>query len=468
MPRFKAAAHTSTPGQRRLVLAIVLLFTLASAYLSLVVVTKAEALLFPGNPIRLPVLGQASRVLPGIDLSGDTSSQARINVLIVGIDRRPSDGPTLTRTDTIEIATIDPRTKSASIMGIPRDLIVKIPMLHGGTYEDRVNTPLVVAQTEHYPQGPIGLMEEVIQNNFGIKIDHYVVIDFSGFQKIIDGLGGIDVNVPTEVYDPYYSASELPGDYNPQHFYPGVQHMNGATALAYSRIRFSSDDLDRIQRQQRVIFATIAKAKSLNVLKNAPTLWANYQSAVQTDISDPQIPGLALLASQVQSRLQAVSLGPYTQPYTTAQGADVLLGNWDAIHKEVQAVFTDQQAPAQTPTPATNVRVEVENGAGINGLAAHVADYLESKGYARAELSAGNPFDKQPHATSEILTVGSASQQTAYLLANWLGIAPANVRKATASETTQLGAGSAPIVVILGTDQDFSKLAPTGTPSSGG
>ena len=99
-------------------------------------------------------------------------------------------------------------------------------------------------------------MKEVLAAEpFNIKIDKYVLIDFKGFESVIDDLGGIDVDVPDEVYDPYYSETELPGDYLPQHFYPGKQHMDGQTALAYSRIRFSSDDLDRIQRQQRVIFA---------------------------------------------------------------------------------------------------------------------------------------------------------------------------------------------------------------------
>ena len=93
--------------------------------------------------------------------------------------------------------------------------------------------------------------------------------------------------------------------------------MDGVTALAYSRIRFSSDDLDRIQRQQRVIFAAIDKAKSLNVLKNAPSLWSKYKDTVKTDISDFQIPGYALLANETKDDIHAVSLGSATAPYTT-------------------------------------------------------------------------------------------------------------------------------------------------------
>src|SRR5205807_1009730 len=122
-------------------------------------------------------------------------------------------------------------------------------------------TIYVAGELGDYPDGGVGLMKDVLKAPpFGIKIDKYVIVDFQGFQRVMDALGGVDVDVPDEVYDPYYSETEKPGDYNPQHFYPGKQHMDGATALAYSRIRFSSDDLDRIQRQQRVIFAAIEKA----------------------------------------------------------------------------------------------------------------------------------------------------------------------------------------------------------------
>ena len=350
-------------GNRLLVLVIILVCALVAAYLTLIVVTRVERLFFPGNPLAVPGGAKISQVLPGVDLSGDTSSEARINVLIVGIDRRASDGTMLTRTDTIEIATIDPHTKSASIVGVPRDLLVDIPRRSGtGTYQDRVNTPLVVAETEHYTQGPIELMKQVIERNFQMTIDHYVLIDFSGFRRVIDALGGIEVNVPTEVSDPYYSESELPGQYNPQHFYPGVEHMDGETALAYSRIRYSSDDLDRIQRQQRVIFATVAKAESLGVLTNAPALWSEYKNAIQTDISDLQVPGYALLAKQVENNIHALSLGPYTRPWVTAEGADVLVGDWPGIRKLMNLVFSDQVTPVSADSLATTTPASALNG----------------------------------------------------------------------------------------------------------
>jgi LCP family protein required for cell wall assembly len=467
VPQFIASPDTRPAGHRKLVFGFILLFAAASVYLSLVIVTRVERLFFPGNPITIPLGTSIGRFLPGID-TGDGAPQRRINLLIVGIDRRASDGAVLTRTDTTEIATIDPATKSATVVGVPRDLIVNIPGRRGGTYQDRINTCLVVAQTENYPEGPMGLMKEVIQNNFHITIDHYVIIDFDGFRKVIDALGGVDVDVPNEVYDPYYSESELPGDYNPQHFYPGVQHMDGETALAYSRVRFSSDDLDRIQRQQRVIFATIAKAESLNLLSNAPSLWQKYKDAIQTDISDFQVPGYALLAKQVEANLHAVSLGPDTTPYTTPQGADVLIGNWDAIQQLVNAVFTDVQPTPNADTTPVPVAVDVENGAGAAGLAGEVVDYLASKGYAAGDLTAANAYDQRTHTKSEIIDGDGTHRGNADLLSKWLGIPAASIRTATPAEKDAFARTGAALLVVLGTDQDFTKLQATAAPTPRG
>ena len=461
------AADPRPAGHRKLTFGLIVVLTLASAYLSLVIVTRVQHVFFPGNGISFPGGSAISRVLPGIDVSGNAGSQQRINVLIVGIDRRASEGSTLTRTDTTEIATIDPKTKAATIVGIPRDLLVNIPGRNGGTYQDRINTCLVVAESEHYPEGPMGLMKEVIQSNFHITIDHYVIIDFDGFRSVINALGGVEVDVPMEVYDPYYSESELPGDYNPQHFYPGVQHMDGETALAYSRIRFSSDDLDRIQRQQRVIFATIAKAESLNVLSKAVPLWHQYKDLVQTDISDFQLPGYALLAKQVEPNIQALSLGPYTAPFTTPEGAAVLVGNWTGIEQLVSSVFTDQQPTRSTGSTPSPLRVEVENGTGTTGLAAQMLDYLASKGYARSDLHAADAFDGRAHATSEIVDIDGTHQQGAYLAASRLGIPAAQVRSATTTEKDVLNRGGAQLLILLGTDLNFTKLTAASVPTGG-
>jgi LCP family protein required for cell wall assembly len=449
----------STGGQRAIIGGAILVFALLSAYLALVIITRVDSIFFPGNELTLPgapVLGSI-----GIDAEGDSGSDEPINILVLGLDRRPREGDTPSRTDTIFIVTVDPKTKSAGLLGIPRDLIVEIPFRSGsGTFQDRINAVYVAGELNGYDQGGIGLMKDVLEAEpFEIDIDHHVIVDFEGFEEIIDALGGIEVDVPEYVYDPYYSETELPGDYLPQEFEEGPQQMDGQAALAYARIRFSTDDLDRIQRQQRVIFAAIEKAKRLNVLSNAEELWNKYKAAIQTDISDLRIAGYALLASQVQDNLVAISLGPATTPYTTREGAAVLIGDPDAVSDIVQSLFSPQPGVAAQPTVAPEpVRVEVQNGTLVDGLASEVVNYIATRGIPIDDLNPANTYDGLAHETTLILDLDGTHERNRLALAGWLDVNPDNARAATPDELALLNGTTADIVVILGDDFDDTVL----------
>ncbi len=463
----------SSKGQRVLIGAAVAIFAVVSAYLALVIITRVDSIFFPGNQITLGRVpgGQAlSGALPGVDDEGTSGNQDPINILVVGIDRRPRDGDSPSRTDTIFIVHVDPKTKTTGILGIPRDLWVDIPYRSGsGTYEDRINTVYVAGELNGYDQGGMELLKEVISNDFSIDINTYVMVDFAGFEEIIDALGGVDVDVPDEVYDPRYSESELPGDYDPQHFYPGTQHMDGSTALAYSRIRFSSDDLDRIQRQQRVIFATIEKAKSLNVLAKAPDLWGKYKDAIQTDISDTQIVGYGLLANQVKDNINAVSIGPATVPCTGPHGEAALCGDEDQIAKIVESIFSEQAVSVSAAPTVDPVDVQVQNATGTSGLAARIVSFIASKGYPVDDLNSANVFDDQAHETTEIIDLDGTHTRNAYLIANYLDLDVGRVREATPTERDAMTGAEAEIVVILGSDVDFDTFiqSPTTTTPGG-
>ena len=202
-------------------------------------------------------------VLPGVDDEGKSGSKEPINILVLGLDRRPRDGETPTPHRHDLRRHVDPKTKSTGILGIPRDLLVRYPARTArhvrGPHQHGVRRRRAERSIERRHRPAEGGHRKTTSTSRSTSTSSSTS---RASRSIIDALGGIDVDVPDEVYDPYYSETELPGDYLPQHFYPGTQHMDGRTALAYSRIRFSSDDLDRIQRQQRVIFAAIDKAKS--------------------------------------------------------------------------------------------------------------------------------------------------------------------------------------------------------------
>ena len=469
-----SARPHSTRGQRIFIGVAIALFAVASAYLALVIITRVDSLFFPGNELKLSSLPVVEQVdLPGVDENGTSGSDDPINILVVGLDRRPSEGDEPTRTDTIFVVHVDPKTKSSTILGFPRDLVVEIPASGGGTYEDRINTAYVAGELTDYQGGGVGLMEEVFYNNFGIEVDHYVLVDFEAFEELIDALGGIDVDVTSEVYDPYYSETELPGDYWPQYFEPGVQHMDGRTALAYARIRFSGDDLDRIHRQQQVIFAAIDKASTLNLFDvgKAKDLWDKYRDTIKTDVGNTQAPGYALLANQVKDNITAVSLGPATQPCTGPGGAAWLCWDEEAVSAIVESVFyTPETAVVAGPTVAPEpVRVEVQNGTGSEGLASRVVRYIAARGYPVDDLNAANTTDGIAHGESLIIDIDGSHEQNRLLLARWLDIDLDNVRAATTDEAATFAGMNADILIILGTDVDYDSLidAETGTTEGG-
>lgn len=437
-----------------------MLFAAISAYLGLVIITRIDNVFLPGRQLTLP--GPVGEVLPGVDAEGTSGGNDPINILVMGLDRRPAEGDEPTRTDTIFILRVDPVNDNAAILGIPRDLIVEIPSEDGSfTYSDRINTVYAAGELGEYDGGGIQLLKDVLgAEPFNIPIDKHVIVDFEGFKELVDALGGIEVDVTEEVYDPTYSHTELPGDYAPQHFYPGRQMMDGETALAYSRIRFSSDDLDRIQRQQRVIFAAIDKAKSLDVLKNPLDLWDNYNDTIETDVPRALIPGYGDLANQVKDSLLAVSIGSCVAPYTTEQGAQVLVGDDECIESLATAIFsgTPGDLPPVAAVTAVPVKVEIQNGAGIDGLASDVMLYVIGKGYPENDLMASNVFDGVPHETSEIIDIDGTHEKNTSLLSLWLGIPLESRRTATADERAAMEASGATILVILGTDQDFTSL----------
>ncbi len=170
------------------------------------------------------------------------------------------------------------------------------------------------------------------------------------------------------------------------------------------------------------------------------------------------------------ARRTSVSLGPATVPYTTAQGAAVLIGNKERIKEIIDSLFTDAGSAAQAKETATPepVRVQVQNGTGTEGLATRIVAYIVGKGYPADDLNAANVFDGQSHSVSAILDVTGTHRQNAYLIAKWLSIPPAQVRDASASERTAMSGNPAEIVVVLGSDVDYGRLIESPTTSTPG
>ena len=196
-------------------------------------------------------------------------------VLIMGVDKREDD---VGRSDTLMIATIDPRLDQATLLSIPRDTRVKI---RGRGY-DKINAA--------FAYGGVELSESTVENFLGIDIDHYVLINTNSFVKIIDAIGGVDIDVEKRMYyeDPWDDDGGLVID-----LYPGEQHMDGKTAVTYVRYRDSEGDIGRVKRQQAFMSACMDKVTSPEIVPRIPKIVREVIDAVETDMSLRQLLELA-------------------------------------------------------------------------------------------------------------------------------------------------------------------------------
>ena len=274
-------------------------------------------------------------VLPGVLTPGDGG---QTNLMLLGIDRREGTSWAY-RTDTIILVRVDPDSGVAGMLSIPRDLQVAIP----GHGEDRINTANVWGYRKEDPDAGPALLRVTIESNFDIPIDGYLMIDFDAFVKIVDAMGGIDVDVPKTLHDTRY-PDPRPADpyaYKTVHFDAGWQHMDGARAVEYARSRMSTTDFDRAKRQQLILLAIRKKALSFGGIAHWPSVATVVMAGIKTDLDLGNLLGLALLAARTDpANVQQVVLEhPLVTSFRRADGAAVQLPNWDLINPVIEALF---------------------------------------------------------------------------------------------------------------------------------
>ncbi|MBN1660458.1 MAG: LCP family protein [Anaerolineae bacterium] len=402
----------------------------------------------------IPELPEMTPVASALNLSytppqraSTEMSEERINVLLLGIDRRSSKGWGY-RTDTIIIVTVDPLSKSVGMMSIPRDLYLNIP----GYGEQRINVANVWGYTYNYPGGGPALLKRTIEHNFGIPIDYYVMVDFDGFKQLVDTLGGIDVNVPRALHDTMY-PDPRPGDpyaYKTVHFDAGWQHMNGQRALTYARSRMSTSDFDRADRQQLILIAIRERALSLNIIPKLPSLIATMGHMVLTDMTLNEMVELAMLAPDIdmENLKQIVLDHPYVKSHKTETGASVQLPRWDLIDPAVSDLFSApvHVEPTSTPAPPTptptlapiqiegleqlaeeGARIAVQNGTSEPNFAARIAAMLLEQGFQVVEFGDADRLDYP----STVIVDYTDKAYTLERLIELFQVTPENVRRSS-------------------------------------
>ena len=244
----------------------------------------------------------------------------RTNLLILGIDRAP-EGTDASRTDTNILLSVIPLRPTVNMLSIPRDLWVALP----GGGEDRINTAHFYAEAARPGSGPQAALQTV-RDNFGVTVRYYARIRFDGVQDIVDSMGGVTVNLPAPMSG--YDA--------------GPHTLNGEQALAFARDRQGSDDFFRMQRGQLLIQSAIVKMVNPLNWGYLPGTVAATMRSVDTNLPVWEMPrmGLALVRAALSNTLNARTITrEMVTPFTTNQGANVLLPNWDAINPLLLEMF---------------------------------------------------------------------------------------------------------------------------------
>ena len=340
--------------------------------------------------------------LSTIDASGSqvlNNGQETVNFLLIGSDRRPGGS---FRTDTMVIAILRPNEGQVSLISIPRDLWVYIPDWEN----QRINTAYQHGVSVDYPGGGPGLLKDTILYNLGIRIDHTAMVEFDGFRKIIDTLGGVEVPVSCaytdwKLIDPSYDPE------NENNWYlhtagPGLIHMDGDLALWYARSRQKSNDFDRGRRQQEVLRALFSQALRAGTLARLPELYNNLQDTVETDLGLVDLLQLSLYAPRMTSAdIRSYYIRPpYVSSWITEGGAYVLIPNEAALN----GMLTEAMSASTRTVERQAVVIDVMNGTSIEGYDELAATRLNYAGFETNIV----PSDRQDYAYSVLIDKSAA------------------------------------------------------------
>jgi LCP family protein required for cell wall assembly len=297
------------------------------------------------------------------------------------------------------LGTIDPNSETAGMLSIPRDLWVSIP----GFEENRVNMANFLGESRQYPGGGPALAKKTVEYNLGVPVNYYVRVDFGGFEKLVDTIGGLDIDVEKDIIDDAY-PDEAYG-YDPLYIPAGRQHMDGKLALKFARTRHGASDFERAKRQQQVLLAIRDKALQLNLLPKLPELMVILADTIETDLQPSDILTLAQAASKVgRDKVKSSFVDEsMTLRHVTPTGADVLLPVREKIRPMIDSIFTSSVAmvPVKVTVQVQEVnqlaqdgaKISVMNGTQNMGLAEQTIAYLKKQGYQLAETSQADRTD---------------------------------------------------------------------------
>lgn len=361
-------------------------------FVCLLLMVGASALLYGmssvGKGIFLSTSGRESAVLgqftemiihPAGSLKGE--AEGRINLLLLGVGGEGHDGGGLT--DTIIIMSLKPQTKETALISIPRDLYVEV---EGTDIRGKINALKAQGDARTERNGSELLRQEV-EKLSGLPIHYYAQLDFAGFTKAVDAVGGIDVYLEKAIDDPLYP--NFTHGYDPFQIAAGWHHLDGATALKVVRSRHGSSDFDRSARQQEVIKAfrqkVFEKYKHWDV-GTLSSLFASFSGNLQTDIEPKELPRFYQIFKELKNqnfKTEAFTPANYLQKVNKGYGYTLGLNQDQAEAAQImtQNIFAQKISPTEKiAITQENARVEIQSASDNPDLANRVTEDLEKVG----------------------------------------------------------------------------------------
>ncbi|MGI6083012.1 MAG: LCP family protein [Limnochordia bacterium] len=346
----------------------------------------------------------------------------RVNVLLIGADTREED---VGRSDTLMLVSFDPFSGSVGLMSIPRDTRVRISGRQG---YGKVNAAFAIGGPE--------LAKQTVADTLGVRVDYYVLLDFAAFEKIVDALGGVTIDVPKRMY--YVDrAQRLIIDLQ-----PGPQRLDGRRALGYVRFRHdalgdislvdpASGQYDgRVERQLQFVRAVVREITKPRALWRMPRLLRYAFTAVDTDMPMEQMVSLVIAALRVNSH----SFHTYVLPGVgdTVQGVSY----WIPDLKQARQVLDEMISSGEM----LSVRVAILNASGVEKVADQAAERLHREGFE--VVFVGNSEDYAER--TRVANLGEKSV-AAEVVAEALGVKVGGIRD-------EIRVGEADVAVIIGRD----------------
>ncbi|MFG1963790.1 LCP family protein [Nonomuraea sp. NPDC049028] len=355
-----------------------------------------------------------------------------LNVLLVGSDTRAGKGNAKygqklartadaggKRTDTIILMHISPNRDQARLISFPRDSMVQIPRCKNDTTKQEMPSRRDMINSA-YSSGGVACTMSTLETLTGIRIDHYVEVDFSGFKAIVDALDGIEICLQNGV-DDKNSHLKLP---------PGKSLLNGEQALGYVRLRHYGDgsDIQRIKRQQIFLSKVVQKATSSQLLTDIGKLTSFIKATAKSVTMDPELANDTAQLIDIAKSAQKMTAGGVkftTIPWQPdPEDKNRVVWKQPDANDLFNAIKSDVELPEAAATTSTTkpkinvkpeqVQVQVLNGTTTQGKAREVADLLSKEGFKVTGVGNYLAADGKSQANTQVRYAKKAADGTAY------------------------------------------------------